>query len=165
MHRAQSTNLLLQPARPGEEAWIALMSRELIEHGLPWSWTPRRVARHIADPESVVLTARLDGRRAGFAIMGYGEQTAHLNLLAVAPGCRRRGVARRMLGWLEKSAFVAGTFLVSVEVRAGNRAARTLYRRLGFREVAQMRGYYFRIEDAIRLTHDLRPRRRRRPET
>ena len=161
MDSAQSANLALQPARPGEEAWIALMSKDLVENGLPWSWTPRRVARHIADPESIVLTARIDGRRAGFAIMGYGEHTAHLNLLAVAPVFRRRGIARQMIDWLERSARVAGTFLVSVEVRAANGGARSLYRRLGSREIAKMRGYYFRIEDAIRLSHDLRPRRRR----
>ncbi len=108
-----------------------------------------------------MLTARIDGRRAGFAIMGYGEHTAHLNLLAVAPVFRRRGIARQMIDWLERSARVAGTFLVSVEVRAANGGARSLYRRLGYREIAKMRGYYFRIEDAIRLSHDLRPRRRR----
>ncbi len=36
MDSAQSANLALQPARPGEEAWIALMSKDLVENGLPW---------------------------------------------------------------------------------------------------------------------------------
>ena len=161
MDRTESTRLVLQPARPGEEAWIALMSRELIEQGLPWSWTPRRVARHIAASDSVVLTAKIGMQRVGFAIMSYAEHTAHLNLLAVDPTYRRHGYARRMIAWLEKSALVAGTFLISVEVRAANLAARRLYRRLGYRQIAEMKGYYFRIEDAVRLSHDLRVLSRR----
>ena len=160
MRRIESTELVLRPARRGDAAWIARMSRDLVEQGLPWSWTPRRVARHIADRDSVVLTAWLAGEPVGFAIVHYGDQTAHLNLLAVAPTQRRRGIARRLIGWLEKSAVVAGVFVVRVEVRADNAVARSFYRRLGYREVARLRGYYFRAEDALRLKHNLAVRSR-----
>jgi ribosomal-protein-alanine N-acetyltransferase len=45
-------------ARLSDAKRIATMSRELIEHGLGWSWTPDRVANHISRPDTVVLAAR-----------------------------------------------------------------------------------------------------------
>lgn len=144
-------------ARPLDAVPIALMSRRLVEAGLPsWSWTARRVARHIHDPESVVLAARHEDELTAFAIMGFGEEAAHLNLLAVEPRCRRFGLGRRLVRWLEESAMVAGTFEVSLEVRASNLAARKFYRALGYSEANLLPGYYERIEDAIRMTRDLR---------
>jgi ribosomal-protein-alanine N-acetyltransferase len=153
----QSKNETLVPARPVDAIPIALMSRRLIEAGLPsWSWTARRVARHIHDPESVVLIARCTEELMGFAIMGFGEDAAHLNLLAVEPRFRRAGIGRRMVRWLEESALVAGTFEVSLEVRAGNAVARKFYRALGYSEADILPGYYERLEDAVRMTRDLR---------
>lgn len=143
---------------------IALMSRRLVEGGLPsWSWTARRVARQIHNQESVVLTARRGEHLTGFAIMGFGEEAAHLNLLAVEPRFRRAGLGSCMVRWLEATAVVAGTFDVSLEVRAGNEAARGFYRALGYSESDRLPGYYDRIEDAIRMTRDLRVVRVERP--
>lgn len=147
----------LAPARALDAVPIALMSRRLVEAGLPsWSWNARRVSRHIHDPESVVLAARRGEQVVGFAIMGFGDEAAHLNLLAVEPSCRRGGLGSRMVRWLEASAQVAGTFDISLEVRAGNAGARSFYRRLGYREADWLPGYYERIEDAVRMTRDLR---------
>lgn len=144
-------------ARPLDAVAIALMSRRLVEGGLPsWSWTARRVARQIHDPESVVLAARRGDELSGFAIMGFGDEAAHLNLLAVEPRFRRNRLGSRLVRWLEQSALVAGTFEVSLEVRAGNKAARQFYRTLGYREADLLPGYYERIEDAVRMTRDLR---------
>ncbi|HEY6824533.1 MAG TPA: GNAT family N-acetyltransferase, partial [Steroidobacteraceae bacterium] len=84
----------LQPARAGDAALLAAMSAALIEQGLKPAWGAARIRWHVRDADSVVLTARLGAAIAGFAIMRYGEDVAHLNLLAVAPAPRRRGVAR-----------------------------------------------------------------------
>ena len=144
-------------ARPLDAVPIALMSRRLVEAGLPtWAWTSRRVSRHVHDPDSVVLAARRGEEVTGFAIMGFGDEAAHLNLLAVEPRCRRAGLGTRLVRWLEESARTAGTFEVSLEVRASNAAARGFYKALGYAEVDLLPGYYDRIEDAIRMTRDLR---------
>lgn len=156
MHE-QSHLETLALARPADSVPIALMSRRLIEAGLPsWSWTTRRVARHVQDPESVVLAARRGDELAGFAIMGFGDEAAHLNLLAVEPRFRRAGLGKRMVRWLEETALVAGTFEVNLEVRVGNQVARRFYRGLGYSEADLLPGYYDHIEDAIRMTRDLR---------
>jgi ribosomal protein S18 acetylase RimI-like enzyme len=72
---------------------IASMARDLIEHGLGWSWTRVRVARNIGHPESSTVVACSGTQVVGFAIMYFGDDHAHLNLLAVrrasnAPGRR-----------------------------------------------------------------------------
>ena len=153
----QSRTESLGFARPLDAVPIALMSRRLVEGGLPsWSWTTRRITRLIQDAETTVLVARHHDELAGFAIMGFGDEAAHLNLLAVEPRFRRAGLGRRMLRWLETSAVTAGTFEINLEVRAGNAVARSFYRALGYSELEILPGYYDRLEDAVCLTRDLR---------
>ena len=113
-----SRNLTLKLAAPADAAPIAAMSRELIEAGLPWSWTPERVVRNLADPDTLVLTARDAAFLAGFAIMQFGQERAHLSLLAVRPDYQRQGVARRMLEWLSASALTAGIASIHLELPA-----------------------------------------------
>ena len=156
---------LLKPARVGDAERLAAMSRAHVEAGLKPAWGAARIRWHVRDAESVVLTARLPAMIAGFAIMRYGEDVAHLNLLAVDPAHRRRGVARALVRWLEETALTAGTFIIGLELRAGNEAARNLYRALGYRELGQIPGYYQGLESAIRMARDVRARRESTPGT
>jgi len=149
------TDMVLQPARLRDAAGIAAMSRRYVEAGLSPAWTVDRVMRSIRHRDSMVLTATWSRGLAGFAIMQYGDTSAHLNLLAVDPAYRRKGVGRRMLEWLEAAARVAGTFVISLEVRAGNSPATRFYESLGYRQSGFIRGYYEGIEDAIRMRRDL----------
>ena len=132
------------------------MSNELVEHGFRPSWSPSRIGWHIRHPDSLVLCARNRSGITGFAIMHYGRDTAHLNLLAVDPAHRRRGVARRVLSWLEETALTAGTFVIGLELRATNEGAFAFYHAQGYRELDRVEGYYQGIETAIRMTRDLR---------
>src|SRR6202044_3996521 len=100
----------LLPARRADAPLLASMSRELVETGLKPSWCAARIRWHIDHPESVVLTANHPRGIAGFAIMRFLEETAHLNLLAVAQLHRRRGLARALLMWLETTALTPRTF-------------------------------------------------------
>ena len=150
-----SPRLSLRLARPVDAAIIANLSRDLIEYGLRWRWTPPRVAASIRDPNVNVLVACIGAEIAGFAIMRYGDDDAHLDLLAVAPPFRRAGVGRQMLQWLEKCAVVAGIFNVSLEVRAGNEGAQVFYERLGYRILISLPGYYQGVETALRMSRDL----------
>lgn len=151
-----SRNLTVKLAAAADAAPIAAMSRELIEAGLPWSWTPERVARNLAQRDTLVLTARDAGRLAGFAIMQFGDERAHLSLLAVHPDYQRQGVARRMLEWLTASALVAGVDSIHLELRETNLAARRFYTAQGFAETARIAGYYRGVETAVRMRRRIR---------
>ncbi len=139
---------------------LARMSRDYIEHGHQWSWTSDRICRFIRAGDSVVLCA-LDNRQsriAGFAVMKFDLDHAHLNLLAVQPIARRQGIARALLNWLEKTAMIAGICTISLEVRAQNRGGRNFYAALGYQELARLPRYYSGRETAYRLRKTLRAR-------
>lgn len=150
-----SSELSLRLARPADAASIANLSRELIEYGLRWRWTPMRVAASIHDSDVNVLVACVRDNIAGFAIMRYRDDDAHLDLLAVAPPYRRAGLGRRLLEWLEKCAVVAGIFSVALEVRAANEGAQVFYQRMGYRTLVHLPGYYQGVEAALRMVRDL----------
>ena len=144
-----------RPASVADAPRLAAMSRDLVELGLGWSWVPSRIAWHVRAPESVVLVARQGARIAGFAIMRFAVEDAHLDLLAVKPAYRRVGIGRGLIAWLEESALVAGISVVYLEVRADNDAARSFYEKLGYRPIKRMPGYYDGREAAIRMARDL----------
>ena len=146
---------LIGLARHADALEIAEMSRDLIEHGLSWSWTPARVRRAILGRDCCVLIARRERRIAGFAIMHFGEQVAHLNLLAVGMEHRRQGLGRQLIDWLSASAIEAGVFRIDLELRETNGGARAFYESLGFQSLNVVQGYYQGREPALRMSRHL----------
>ncbi|MFO1424046.1 MAG: GNAT family N-acetyltransferase [Candidatus Competibacteraceae bacterium] len=142
-------------ARASDAPVIAQLSRTLIETGLPWSWVPQRVEASIRQPETNVLVARASERIAGFGIMRYGVETAHLDLLAVDPVWQGQGLGRHLLEWLERPARVARLARILLEVRVDNTGGRAFYERLGYRNLALLPGYYQGCEDALRMARSL----------
>ena len=149
-------DITLRPGRPADAGRIAAMSRDLIETGLGWSWGPDRVARSIANKDTSTLLACERDRVVAFAIMYFGEEHAHLNLLAVRASHQRLGIGKHMVGWLIESAYAAGIATIHLELRAANTAARAFYRSLGFTESAYIPGYYRGREMALRMVRVLR---------
>jgi ribosomal protein S18 acetylase RimI-like enzyme len=142
-------------ARPSDVVEIALMSRDLIEKGLRWSWIPSRVAASVRSSNTIVVVARAEDRIAGFGIMRYSDDEAHLDLLGVSHDHRREGLGRRLVEWLEKPALVAGISAVFLEVRGSNHGARAFYERLGYRTLTHIAHYYQGRESAIRMGREL----------
>ncbi len=131
------------------------MSRLQIEYGLHWRWIPAKVKRHIRDKDTMVLVASRDGVIAGFAIMRFCDDHAHLFLLAVQPEFRRTGIGRSMMQWLEESCRIAGIQQVRLEVRASNLGAMQFYRNLGYCFLGKVAGYYDRRESAAIMARSL----------
>jgi ribosomal protein S18 acetylase RimI-like enzyme len=149
-------NLVLELARSDDAEVLAQLSRDLIEAGLGWEYRRERLARLIGNSSHLALVAREGTRVAGFAVMEFGDERAHLVLLAVCPAHQRRGVGRRLVQWLVESAVVAGLASVHVELREANVAAHALYDQLGFEETSRTDGYYRGRETAIRMVRVLR---------
>jgi ribosomal protein S18 acetylase RimI-like enzyme len=142
-------------ATADDAARIAILSRDHVEHGLGWGWTPPRVLASIRDRATNVAVAYDNSELSGFGIMKYRDDEAHLNLLAVHPAQHRRGTGSALVRWLEAAAITAGIGLITVEARVSNTIARTFYRKLGYREMALLPRYYSGREDAIRIAKDL----------
>jgi ribosomal-protein-alanine N-acetyltransferase len=150
-----STTTTIRFATRADAGVIAEMSRELIERGLGWSWTRERVLRSLRHPDTNAVVAVREAERAGFGIMKYGEDEAHLLLLAVRPAVARRGVGSALLLWLERSARAAGIGRISLEARFGNVAARNFYTRLGYVQSQLLPGYYGGHEASVRMAKNL----------
>jgi len=161
--------ITIRLAEPRDAQAIAMMSRDFIEAGLGWKYDAARVMRAIRDRETLCVVAcegakgaAAGGRGAitGFAIMEFGDERAHLVLLAVRPSHRRLGIGQRLLEWLVESARVAGMASIHLELRSNNDAARRFYRAMSFYETVLVPGYYRsgegRKEGALRMLRVLR---------
>ena len=167
--------ITIRLAEPRDAQAIALMSRDFIEAGLGWKYDAARVMRAIRDRETLCVVACESGKAAsassssaagtrgaltGFAIMEFGDERAHLVLLAVRPSHRRLGIGQRLLEWLVESARVAGMASIHLELRSNNDAARRFYRAMSFYETVLVPGYYRggegRKEGALRMLRVLR---------
>lgn len=146
---------LITLARLDDAREIAEMSRDLVEPGLTWAWTPARIKHFISSRDTSVIVKRRGLRIAAFALMNFGDETAHLTLLAVRPAYRRQGLGRQMVDWLIASATTAGIFRVNLELRATNSEALAFYDRLGFEQLGLEPGYYQGKEAALRMSRNL----------
>jgi len=152
----------LRLARQADATLLAKMSRDYIEHGLPWRWRASALISKIAAPETVVLVADLELASmrftGGFAVMDFPEDKAHLSLLAVHPNLRRHGIGNKLMRWLHKSARVAGVEHIELQVRADNLDARRFYQQLGYQEETLLPDYYdgklAAYQMKLRLLHD-----------
>ncbi len=149
---------LIELATHADARGIADLSRDVIERGLGWSWTAPRVLKALRDDATNVIVARphrLLADVAGFAIMKYGDDTAHIVLFAVDAAYRRSGIGSALMAWLETTARTAGIHTIALEARSGNVEARAFYGQLGFNEIGVRVSYYRGVEDAVRFQKSL----------
>ena len=146
---------LIEIARSADARAIADLSRDVIEQGLGWSWTAPRVLKALRDDATNVIVARRSNQVAGFAIMKYGDDTAHIVLFAVDAAYRRCGIGSALMAWLETTARMAGIHTIALEARSSNREARAFYRRVGFNQIGMRVSYYRGVEDAVRFEKSL----------
>ena len=120
----------------------------------PWSGELFRAA--LACPDTVLLAAeKEDGAVLGYAVLSAVLDEGSLDNIAVAPNCRRRGVADALLSALENIGRTKLSVLF-LEVRASNLPAIALYEKHGFVPVGRRKNYYESPrEDALLMTLDL----------
>lgn len=122
------------------------------------AWTESQTLSMLALPGAWLSLARIDGLPAGFALNRQIADEAELLLLAVAPYCRRMGVAsaliKRTLWVLRKREAT----VLHLEVRQNN-PAMSLYKSAGFTQIGWRPGYYRGIDgqlhDALTLSYSL----------
>lgn len=96
----------------------------------------------------------------GEEIVGYGglmlaPDEAHVITLAVHPDHRGTGFGADLLNTLFTEARKNGAQHLTLEVRATNHSARSLYERFGFREAGVRKGYYGDDDAIIMFAHDI----------
>jgi len=124
---------------------------------------PRRTWRHLLTSAArnrscISIVAERDGAVVGAAavLLRRDSTIARLYTLAVDPIARGGGLGRRLIAEILHRV-PARCDTVSLEVRADNRAARSLYEALGLQKSADLPAYYADYADAVRLRGPLKP--------
>jgi ribosomal-protein-alanine N-acetyltransferase len=121
---------------------------------VPWRLSTFRglLTRHDAD----LLAAEAAGELVGYAVVWTILEESELGNVAVAQDRRGRGTGRLLIETALGHARARGSRECFLEVRASNRAARTLYETMGFEVVGRRRAYYTRpVEDALVMRVEL----------
>lgn len=94
-----------------------------------------------------------EGNVLGYVGMMYVLDEGYISNVAVSPEHRRQGIADALIDRLCKICEGLSLSFVTLEVRAGNAPAITLYEKHGFRRVGLRKNYYERPkEDALLMT-------------
>ncbi len=118
----------------------ALAELERRTFSAPWSEASLRA--EIENPNALFLVCKKDGAPVGYINMQAVCGECYIGNLAVDAPFRRRGVAKRLLNELIAYAKKSGCLFVTLEVRASNFAARSLYEKAGFSVQGERRNYY-----------------------
>jgi len=151
-----TTETQIEFARLSDAVEISHLSRDEIEYGVGWRYTPPQIVRIIQNKSKNIIVARVDGNLAGFGVMTYSENHANLDLLAVKKEFRRRKIATQTVLWLEKVATTAGVFNVFVQLRENNSEAFELYTNLGYEKLDALPDFYSGIENGVVMAKSLR---------
>ncbi len=107
----------------------------------------RRQLWHLLNRANALTLVAQD--EAGSGLLGYGtllfrrgSLRARLYSFCVHPEARGGGVGRGLLEALEQAAIERGILVLGLEVRADNRVALGLYRRMGFKLERWLDAYY-----------------------
>lgn len=115
----------------------------------PWSERTLREMLESGFDEAWVLELS-GGGLAGYANFRFLAGEGELMRIAVFPEFRGRGLGRKLMERLDISAREQGAAELTLEVRAGNLAARGLYEAFGFQAEAVRKAYYRDpVEDAV----------------
>jgi len=119
------------------------------------AFTKEQITRLLESSRTVSLVALLNGEVAGFIIGSIENlneaKSGHVYTLDVATKHRRRGIGLRLLKELEDIFAKRGAKVCYLEVRLDNLAARELYRKQGYTEVAPLTDYYYKGIHGVRL--------------
>ena len=106
-----------------------------------------------------VLREDGSGPLAGYFLLMYAVDEAHLLDVAVAGGRHGTGVGRFLLERISARARSQGMASILLEVRPSNERALKVYRRYGYVEIGRRKGYYpaheGKREDAIVMRYVL----------
>lgn len=155
MHAPASAGLALVPMLPADVDEVCALECSVFPH--PWSRT--NFADSLAAGYDAWLLRDPHGKLAGYFLLMYALDEAHLLDVAVAGERHGSGLGRYLLETLCARARAMGAGSVLLEVRPSNERAVAVYKRFGFDEIGRRKGYYpaheGKREDAIVMRHTL----------
>ena len=116
-------------------------------------WTRDFLVSQLPDDRHVFIAAVEGEKVLGYVGLMYVLDEGYISNVAVAPEHRRKGIADALINELIERCCALELSFATLEVRAGNAPAISLYEKHGFSPVGKRKNYYdFPKEDAILMT-------------
>ena len=110
---------------------------------------------HILGREEPEAPSALPQRVAGFVGVWFMADEAHITVIGTGDHWRRQGIGELLLLASIEMSRARQAHVVTLEVRASNTIAQTLYEKYGFNSAGVRKGYYTdNREDAVIMTTD-----------
>ena len=124
------------------------------------AFTKKQIRNLLQNSNAISLIVQTNGETAGFIIgLTYPNNKArigHVITIDIAIKHRRKRIGTRLLNGLERKFVRKGVETCYLEVRIDNVVARELYRRQGYKETKQLKYYYPKRTNGVRLKKKLR---------
>ena len=132
------SQLSYAPMTPGDvdEVWA------LEQSVFPYPWSRANFAESLSSGYDAWTVRDPLGALAGYYLLMYAVDEAHLLDVAVAGARQRQGLGRHLLDRIAARAREQGMSSVLLEVRPSNERALEVYRRYGYAEIGRRKGYY-----------------------
>lgn len=118
-------------------------------------WSEGVFADELGGPGRTYLVAESDGDIVGYGgLMLVGDE-AHVTTVVVHPDHRGGKIGTRLMLGLVDAGLAGGARSLTLEVRASNAAAQSLYRRFGLAPVGVRKKYYLDEDAVIMWAHDV----------
>jgi len=114
-------------------------------------WSEESFGKEIMENRlAFYIVAEIDGRMVGYAGLWCIADEGHITNVAVHPDFRRRGIGEALVSVLLQHTAENGILSHTLEVRASNAPAISLYKKFGFEPAGFRKNYYEdNGEDAI----------------
>jgi len=111
------------------------------------AFTKEQIRHLIKNKNSIGFVAKIDHKVVGFTIglinkNEFGDLIGHVVTIDVAMEYRRKGVGIKLLKKLESEFKTKNVKTCFLEVRIDNKAAQSLYKKLGYVEIVCLKDYY-----------------------
>ncbi|OIO02166.1 MAG: hypothetical protein AUJ51_06800 [Elusimicrobia bacterium CG1_02_56_21] len=136
--------------RAKKEDYPVFAAIEAEHPGYP-AWGVKGFEAEEKNRNSVILTAEIDGRAAGFINFWVLRPEVQLNTLAVGRGFLRQGAASALLGKMYEYAAKSACRQIDLEVNENNAGAIALYLAGGFEVVGKRPKFYNNTDAALLL--------------
>lgn len=135
----QGTGVFLRAMTADDVEAVAMIEKDCFSD----AWSERLLREMLESPydEAWVLAAS-DGEICGYINVRFLAGEGELMRIAVGKDFRGLGYSRKLMERMVKSSEEKEAYDLTLEVRAGNRAAINLYKSYGFKKEAVRRGYY-----------------------
>ncbi|MBE6047019.1 MAG: ribosomal-protein-alanine N-acetyltransferase [Clostridium sp.] len=123
---------------------------EISTLSLKESWSLDSFAKELTNPLAKYIVAKTKDKIIGFAGIWIIVDEGHVTNIAVHPDYRKNGVGSALVNSLIENSKEWGCSALTLEVRASNIPAQSLYKKYGFKQEGIRKNYYNdNKEDAI----------------